>query len=107
THGRPSLCRSPEELEMKLVQLKWQVVAVSFGLAGTPLGYADTYFDWLTSLPEHHASTDLGSSAEVIRHVHYEDKSKATTEYDPSMDAAKFTIAAGQDDIEIGDQVRF
>lgn len=67
--------------------------------------HAETYFEWLVAQPEHHSSTSLRSQAEVIENIGYEDLSKATTVYDPVMDAAKFTVPANEDDINPGDQI--
>lgn len=77
---------------------------VSFSKAMAQSKHA--YFDWLVSLPEHYSSSDLRSPEEVLDQVHYSRKEKATTVYDPVMDAAKFTIDSGKPSVAVGDQVR-
>jgi hypothetical protein len=67
---------------------------------------ANEYFDQLVSRPDHHSSTHLRTQEEVLEELHFSDKSKATTAYDPVMDAARFIVKSGSGSVTGGDQVR-
>ncbi len=72
----------------------------------TNAAFGNEYFNSLVAMPEHHSSTDLGSTQEVIDEVNYSNKDRALTEYDPAMDAARFPVQQDWGSIAIGDQVR-
>ncbi len=93
---------------MRVLQVyRWhRRVILILGIICWQSANSDTYFDWLVAAPEHYSSTDLRSQAEVVANLNFSDKSKATTEYDSVMDAAKFTIKPGKGSVEIGDQIR-
>lgn len=74
--------------------------------ANASTAYAESYFAWLTVRPEHYSSAALRSAAEVLEETYYADKSKATTQYDPTLDAARFTILPGKASVATGDQIR-